>query len=237
MEDDKPGAGQEWRENWPLLTAAMAGISFGAIPTATLGVFMEPLQDEFGWSRASLSLGLMIFALVSTPLSPFAGALVDRFGARAVAIPGVALCGLSFAAFSLMTGSVAFWLAVWMTYSLCALLIRSMVWNRAVSAAFVKSRGLAIAGLLSGTSLAGALAPITTQLLTEAFGWRGAYLVLGLGWAGIAWILVILFFREKAEPVVSDSHAPVRRTIPGGLTYGEALRSPVMIRIAVAVLL
>lgn len=241
MTQARPSAMEEWRTNWLLLVAAMAGISFAAIPTATLGLFMQPLQDEFGWSRTTISLGLTIFALTTTPLSPFAGALVDKVGPRALAVPGVALAGLAFAAFSLLNASVAMWVAVWIAYSLAALLIRSTVWNKIVSSAFVTSRGLAIALLLSGLSVAGAIAPIITHGLMSGFGWRGAYLGLGLGWAGLAWILVILFFREPRSPrtTASGAAAADSRPIaaPGGLSGKEAMRNQAIVRLAIAVLL
>jgi MFS family permease len=110
----------EWKLHWPLLLAATFGISFGGIPTTTLGLFMQPLQDEFGWSRTTISLGMTVFAFLVTPLTPFAGALVDRFGARAVAIPGLVLCGLLFAGFSLMNGMVALWIGIWVAYALAS---------------------------------------------------------------------------------------------------------------------
>jgi len=240
MSEAKITAGQEWRHNWPVLVAAMAGLSFGAIPTATLGMFMEPLHDEFGWTRATISLGLTVYALLTTPLSPFAGALVDRFGARAVAIPGVALSGLCFAALSTLDGSTAMWIGIWVAYSLSALLIRSMVWNRVVSGAFVVSRGMAIAVLLSGMSVAGAIAPMITHGLITNFGWEGAYIGIGLGWAGIAWILVILFFREKppqAQPSLNEDGSVTHHMLPGGLAMRDAVRSVTLWRIAFGVLL
>lgn len=240
MQDARPGSAEEWRRGWPLLLAATAAISFGAIPTATLGMFMQPLQQEFGWSRATISLGLMVFAVVSTPLSPFAGALVDRFGSRRVAVPGLALSGLCFAAFSLVGGVVGLWIAVWVAYTLCALFIRSTVWNRAVSGAFVTSRGLAIAVLLSGTSLASAGAPFVTHLLIDNAGWEGAYIGLGIGWAGIAWVLVLLFFHEPlaAPSAPRGASEPAQpRMVPGGLSVREALRNPAILRIAAAVML
>lgn len=240
MQDGQTTGAHEWRQNWPLLLAATAGISFGAIPTATLGVFMQPLQDEFGWSRATITLGLMVFAFVSTPLSPFAGALVDKFGPRAIGLPGLALAGISFAAFSLVGGSFAIWVTVWTVYTLCALFIRSTVWNRAVAGAFEKSRGLAIAVLLSGSSIAGAFAPFIAHLLIDNVGWEGAYIGLGIGWAGIGWLLVLLFFREPlAAPADLVDAQGVRqpKVVPGGLSTREAVRSPVILRIACAVLI
>jgi MFS family permease len=232
----------EWKLHWPLLLAATFGISFGGIPTTTLGLFMQPLQDEFGWSRTTISLGMTVFAFLVTPLTPFAGALVDRFGARAVAIPGLVLCGLLFAGFSLMNGMVALWIGIWVAYALASLLIRTMVWNPPVSAAFVRNRGVAIAVMLSGMSVASATTPLLTHWLIGELGWRGAYIVLGLGWPGLALLLVVPFFRVNPtarQLAARDSAAAPQapRMLPGGLTLKEALRSPIMLRIAAACLL
>jgi MFS family permease len=241
MATGKAAAGPgEWARNWPLLASATAGLSFGAIPTASLGVFMVPLEAEFGWSRTSMSLGLTLFALISTPLAPFIGALADRFGSRAVAVPGVGLTGLSFAGFGLMTGAVWQWLALWSLLALTSLLIRSMIWNRVISAAFVKSRGLAIALLLSGMSVSGAVAPILTDQLINAYGWQGGYFGLGIGWAGLAFILTLLFFhepgRERAK-VPTPDHQAETQAPQSGLTLQEAFRNPRILRITLAVFL
>lgn len=226
----------EFSRNWPLLMAATAGLSFGAIPTATLGVFMQPLQDEFGWTRATATLGLSVFAIVSTLLAPFGGALVDRFGSRAVAIPGLALAGLSFASLAFVGGSVALWVTIWTVYAICALGIRSTVWNPAISGAFILNRGISIAVLLSGMSIAGAVAPLITHNLISGFGWDGAFIALGLGWAGIGWILVVLFFRERVDAPVNPA-VPPPKTVHGGLTIREAVRNPAVLRIAFAALI
>ncbi len=242
MTQAKAKAPSEWKLHWPLLLAATFGISFGGIPTTTLGLFMQPLQDAFGWDRTTISLSMTVFAFIVTPLTPFAGALVDRFGARAIAIPGLALCGLSFAAFSLMNGMVALWIGMWVVYALASLLIRTMVWNPPVATAFVANRGVAMAIMLSGMSVASAITPLLTQLLIAELGWRMAYVAIGLGWTGLALLLVVPFFRVRPAPLPSrgadlpdgspGAAEPVM--VPGGLSFREALRSVTMIRIALA---
>jgi MFS family permease len=235
--DSKPS---EWKLHWPLLLAATFGISFGSIPISTLGLFMEPLQAEFGWSRTTISLSMTVFAFIVTPLTPFAGALVDRFGARAVAIPGLVLCGLFFAGFSLMNGVVALWIGMWIAFAAASLLIRTMVWNPPVATAFVANRGVAMAIMLSGMSVASATVPLLTHWLIGELGWRGTYIALGLGWPGIALLLVIPFFRvapvAKASADGDEPHDATQATrfVPGGLTLREALRSITIIRIALA---
>ncbi|MBV1918071.1 MAG: MFS transporter [Sphingomonadaceae bacterium] len=240
MADKKAASRLEWRLHWPLLLAATIGISFGSLPTMTLGLFMEPLQDEFGWSRTTISLGLTIYAGITAPLSPFAGAIVDKFGSRTIAIPGLIICGILFAAFSLQNGTLEVWIAAWVIYSLGSLSIRSVVWNPPVSSVFILNRGVAIAILLSGMSLASAGAPLLAHTLIEGLGWRGAYIGIGLGWAGVALLLVIPFFHAE-KPAKKSSPASggrsVTRTVPGGLTGKEALRNPAILRIALAGLL
>lgn len=227
-------ASQEWGRHWPLVLTAMVGMTVGTLPTATLGLFMQPLNDEFGWSRTQVSIGLTIFALVSLPLAPFAGMLVDRFGPRRVALPGLALSGACFAAFALMSGPYYQWLALWVAYTLASLMTRSLVFSSAISSVFTTGRGLALAVLLCGTALATAIGPTVARLLIDEWGWRGGYIGLGVGWAGLAFTLALLFFRDVRgvrAPGDTGSAAPL---LPGGLAVGEALRNPVIQRIAFA---
>ncbi len=232
---------QEWRAHWPLVMAATFGLSFGAMPTVTLGLFMQPLNAEFGWTASQVALGMTIFALITTPLTPFAGALVDRYGARAVGLPSLGLTGLMFAAFALMGGPLWQWFAVWVLYSLASLGIRTPVWNSAVSANFLAGRGFAIAVVLSGMAVTQMLAPTIAHWLTENYGWRVAYAGLGLGWGGMGFILVLFFFHDarsakgRARAATAESEAP--RQLPGGLTLRAALRDRRILRIATAMLL
>lgn len=228
------GGRQEWSAHWLLVLSAMAGYALGAIPSATLGVFMAPLEQELGWSRTEISFGLTLFAIVSLPLTPLVGLLVDKFGPRRIALPGVALSGLAFAAFGLLGAAFAQWVLLWITYTLASLLIRILVWNTAISGLFTASRGLAIAVLLCGGPLAQALSPLAARLLIDEVGWRGAYFAIGLGWGGIAFLLNQLFFREPRRPETPSSPeagAPLR----GGLTVREALRSRALQRISFAI--
>ncbi len=231
-------ASDEWRMHWGLVLSAMLGTSFVAIPSVVLGNFMQPLQDTFGWSRTEISSGMTVFALVGTPLAPFAGALADKFGSRKVALPGLALNSLAFAAFGLVTGYLWMWLALWAVYTLTGLLIRSMVWNRAVSSAFTISRGLALAVLMSGTALGQIAAPVIAQGLIGEFGWRIAFFCFGLGWGGVALLVALFLFREAKEaPPKAGSSQDFAATERNGLTLRQALRDTRMYRIGLAILL
>ncbi|MDG2003794.1 MAG: MFS transporter [Novosphingobium sp.] len=234
-----PSAAQEWRMNWLLVLSAMAGVSLGTVPSATLGLFMAPLQAEFGWSRTEISSGLTLFAIVSLPLVPFAGAMVDKFGARRVALLGIGLSGLVFSSFSLLGAMLFQWFAIWFAYTIVSLMTRTLVFSSAISRAFLTGRGFAIAVLLIGTAIAQSLAPVLSHWLIESYGWRTAYVCLGLGWGGFAFVLLLAFFHEPGRRrdsagVVPDSSAAAA---PGGLTAKQAFRNPAMLRIAIAAFL
>lgn len=233
MQSDGNTAAREWKAHWPLVLSAMMGLSFGALPMASLGLFMAPLKSEFGWSSSEVTLGMSLLAISGMLLNPFAGAVLDRVGARRMVLPGLVVCGITFAAFGLQTGGYAQWIALWLVLGLGMLALRMMIWNRAVSGAFTAGRGVALAVLLSGMSLTQAAVPALTHLLIEDLGWRGAYLALGLGFAGVAFLLVLFFFRETV-PAASPHAGEAPRPAVGGLTLGQAFRTPAVVKIAIA---
>ena len=236
-----PTAREEWLDFWPLVLSAMVGLSLGSVISSSLGLFMEPLAKEFGWSRSQISAGMLAYAIVATPLTPFAGALVDRYGPRAIGIPGIILSGLVLATFGLNTGSLVLWFSLWTVYAVVSLFIRTIVWNTAVSGSFTAARGLALAFTLCGSSLATTFAPPITRWLIDSYGWRQAYAVWGFGWGGIVLLLVFLFFHDArsrlARQTALGTAPAIAALLPGGLTLGEAMRDSRMIRIGLAILL
>lgn len=228
-------AAQEWRRHWLLVLSALAGLTVATLPTATLGMFMQPLADDFGWSRTRVTAGLTLFALVSMPLIPFAGVLIDRFGPRRIGVPGLLVCGACFAAFGLMSGPYWQWIALWLIYTVASLTICMVVWTSAVSHAFTASRGLALAMVLCGSPIATGVAPTVIRLLMAEWGWRGAYIGMGAGWVGLAFVLALLFFHDARRPVAATSSGDAApQELPGGLTLGQAMRSGRILRIGFA---
>ena len=67
---------------WVIVAVAFAVAVVTAGVRSTPGVLIVPLEEEFHWSRATISLALGINLLLFGAIGPFAAALMDRFGAR-----------------------------------------------------------------------------------------------------------------------------------------------------------
>jgi predicted MFS family arabinose efflux permease len=233
-------AAAEWRRDWTLVLAAAIGFSFMSAMHPIAGIFMGPLEQEFGWNRTELSAGLALSPIIAILLSPFVGALIDRVGIRRLALPGIVLTSAAVAAFGLMSGSVMQWVLLWVIFGLCSLTISSTLWATAVSSVFVEGRGLALGVTLAGTALAQVIAPPLSNELIETIGWRGAYVALGFGWGGLAFVLAVLFLADgrsaqdrSRKAARGGSSSP---TVPG-LSIPEAWRSSELWRLATATFL
>ncbi|KWX65503.1 MFS transporter [Mycobacterium sp. NAZ190054] len=230
----------EWRRYGPVPVAAGLGYSIGVIHVYSLGAFMQPLQDAFGWSRAEASAGLTIVGMAAAVAAMPIGLMVDRLGPRRVGLVGVALMGGAFALLGTSTGSMTNWLLLWALLAFAAFWVQTTVWTSAVASRFETSRGLAFAVTLSGGSLAAAVFPPLATTFIGEWGWRGAFFGLGAVWGGLVLVAVWFFFRgaqddkvaraRAAAPTAPDA-APVE--LPG-VTLREGLRSATFYKLLIA---
>jgi MFS family permease len=96
----------EFTRGWRVLIASLLGTAFGAspLPYNTIGFFIEPLQREFGWTKAEVSFGVTVYGVLGALLAPLFGWLADRYGVRRVALGSSTAFGLVFASFALIPG-------------------------------------------------------------------------------------------------------------------------------------
>ena len=224
----------EWRTHWKLLVPCLAGIVLCATHAYTLGVMIGPLEREFGWSRAEISSGQMINAIVALLLAPLAGLAVDRYGPRRVGLIGVPLyCG-GIAMLSLTTSNIVTWWALWIVLALTNMLVMPMVWTTAINGYFERNRGKALAIALSGTGLAAAVIPVLTFTLIEMLGWRMAFVVVSAVVLMVAYPLVIFMFYGPQDTSLAPALSPDAPPAPAlkGVPVGQAFRSPSFLKLA-----
>lgn len=202
----------EFRAGRPVLIACVAGVACGAspLPYNVLPVILGPVNDEFGWGRFEILLGLTIFGVLASFLAPVLGSMADRHGVRRVAIWSLLAFALVFAAFALVPGNLYAWWGMWALVGLVGIGSTPVVFSRAINLWFVKNRGLALGLMLLGTSLAGFIVPQIARRVVEGLGWREVFPIVALLPLLIALPLALRFLREP------DAHEK-----PAGITDAQ----------------
>ena len=215
-----------------LLFSACVGVICSCIvlPFYTLGIFVIPVTETFGWSRSEFQLSLLFSTGIGVFTSPVVGWFIHRFGARRVALSG--LLGLSIALLlpALNQGSLSLF---YLSYGAMALLGAGTVpvtWTTAITQVFNQQRGLALGLILSGTGLCAVLVTPVIAWTVEQFGWRMGYAVLSVLPLGVAGPLVWRYFHPDdpdfppGEDHPTESHSSSSEMQERGLTLGEAMR-------------
>lgn len=222
----------EWRGFWFLPLAGALGYATSVFHVYSMGPFIGPLQEEFGWSRALIAFGLTVSSVISAILCIPVGLLVDRIGPRRVALVGVLLMAAAFALLGTATGGQANWLVLWAVVAIGTFGVQATVWTSAVASRFESSRGLAFAITLSGGSLGAAVFPLYATWAIETFGWRQAYAAMAALWAVPVFLLLFVVFRG-AHDHCHESRA-ASKAAAKGVSLGEGLRSSVFWRLLLA---
>ncbi len=185
---------------WVILAAASVP-SFGARPVmavATLSVFVVPMTDEFGWSRGQFSGAVSLGALFGLMVAPFAGRLVDRYGSGVLLSASSAVVGLCAIGLSLTSPIWSFY-ALYVPGRAVFSSPLELGTSIAVSNWFIRRRpmGLAYMGIIQGIGLT--IFPVIVQVLIDGWGWRTAWLAVGIFTLSTGIIPVLLLMARRPE--------------------------------------
>lgn len=220
---------------WVALTAA-AGLFLGVIPIVvfSFGVFLGPLTRDFHAGRGDVSFAYTLFSLIQAMSIPFAGWLMDRFGARNVILPSMVLGSLVLLLIPFCFSSLLQLYVFFGTLGFLAAGAGVVAFAKVTSHWFDRHRGLALGVMMLGLGLGALVMPSLAQLLIARFGWRLAYAAVGAGILLVSTPLVLKFLNERPESLglMPDGGAfahPAARTEPQnkdfGITWREALRT------------
>jgi len=185
-----------------MVAICLIGVSTGpaAFTLASMGLFLDGFQTEFGWNRAEASSALSIMMMVTAASMPIGGRLVDRFGIKKVLIPSVIIFALLLLSVPLI-GRLWQLIAIYVLIGSLAVGSNSIAYMRLLASWFDKKRGLAIGIAGSGTGLGFAYVPIVTQYSVAEWGWRGGYTTLGLVILFVTLPLIAFVLKERPEDV------------------------------------
>jgi len=181
---------------WVVAGVALVALICAAAFRAAPGVLMVPLEEENGWSRSSLSTAVGINLLLYGLFSPFAAALMDRFGIRPVVATALCLIAAGSALPIFATQSwqlmLTWGVLVGIGTGCMALVLGATIANRW----FVQRRGL-VMGVLTAGGAAGQLVFLPlVAVVADRVGWETASLVIA-GAALAVVPLVLVFLRDQ----------------------------------------
>jgi len=182
---------------------------------ATPGVLMVPLESEFGWTSAGISVAIAINLCLFGLIGPFAASLMDRWGLRRLVLCALALVCASVALTTLMTTQwelILLWgVCVGSGTGVTALVLAAVIANRW----FDRNRGTVL-GALTAANATGQLLflPFLARLL-ERSGWRSVALAVAAA-AAVVFLLVLLLMRDRPSDLNLEPYG--REQVPEGST-------------------
>ncbi len=222
---------------WVVLAASVVIALLTTGVQTSFGVFLKPLEEDFGWTRAAVSLVPSVNLVVTCLFFPVAGWLSDTRGPR-----GVVLVGGAFAALGMVLASRLG--APWQLYVYYSVMLgigvafASTPATASVTRWFERRRGTALGILQTGTAMGTiTMAPLAGYLV-DAHGWRTSFLVIGL--LALAVLAAALWLRKQPPAGLppNERAAGSREREPeteiesatasfqeGGLSLSQALRT------------
>ena len=220
----------EFRRGYkPLLGALIgAGCGLSSVCFYTNGVFVAAISEDMNWSRGAIQIGVSIMILIAVITAPTVGWLIDRYGARRIALISLPLFGITLSGMSLVTDQIWTFYAGWAVMSIFAAGTLPITWTKVVNGWFDDFRGMALGLTLAGTGIAATLAPSYVVWLIDIMGWRNAYVALAFTVMAISLPSVYLLFKEPVESqsgMVNQVDATISKqpVMAAGLSVKEAL--------------
>ena len=214
---------------WVIFIVAFITLLGAAGFRSTPGILIDPLRNEFGWSRATVGTAVSINVLLFGFVGPFAAALQMRYGLRRITMSALSLISLGALATTQMTQPwhlYVLWGGVVGIGSGC---MATVFASTVASRWFVARRGL-VTGALTAASASGQLVflPVLTRV-AENHGWRTVGVVIALCAIAVTPV-VFLFLRNSPSDIgllpfgASDNYeVPLPTTNPIRSAF-EALR-------------
>ena len=197
MTDRRSGIFYGW---WNVATGFVGmGLSYAMFTIFAFGVFVKPLEEEFGWSRGELSFAITMTNFAVVIASPCLGFIIDRFGVRRVLIPSVIMMGLTVASMALLSANLWHFYALYFLIPFLGAGTLPQSYSRVLIAWFARRRGIALGVSLAGFGVGAMLVPVVGQLMIEDYGWRMAYAGFAAAVFALALPMAVFVMKESPE--------------------------------------
>lgn len=183
---------------WVIVAACIVINGLSGNVGTYFGLFVVPIQADLGWGRTTIVLAATIAALSGAAVQPLIGPLIDRYGGRALTAIGGLIGGI---ALTFASQAREPW-QLYLAYGLFGMAVNGVglqVTNVVVAKWFIAKRGRALGFAAVGLSAANLVMVPLLQTLISSFGWRFAFVMLGLIVAAGLALPSALFLRRQPE--------------------------------------
>ncbi len=213
MSENNDNVVDEPRYAWVLAAAGciLMALSFGGL--GSVGVFLKPMVNEFGWSRGNASMGYTILSLGAAAFGLVWGYVADKWGSRGAIFASTLAMPIALFILSRTESLWQFYLGyfVFGAVGFAAMFSPMMA---TVGFWFEKHKGIAIGIVAAGGAVGQGIIPFSARLLITDFSWQDAYLFLAIGYLIIG-VPVAFIVRE----------APVRLAARDSASTGSSVET------------
>lgn len=179
----------------------VAALMFIALVTTgarnAFGVFVIPMEEEFGWNRTTVTAAGFIGAVVAGVIQPFLGRIFDATGGRKIVILGLIGVGVTLVLLSL-TFHIIFLVLMFGVFASVSAGGVSINNTSAMLARWFRRRRATVMGMnAAGASLGGMVMVPFAMFLLQATSWRLTWVALGVVILVLAVPLAFFFIRES----------------------------------------
>ena len=182
---------------WWIVSAMVVALMLGSGLTFwSFTVYIPPLEAEFGWSRAQVSIAYSVEVLISGIAAPFAGRVIDRVGARrSIAVGSIGLL----ATFLLLAHIQSLWqyVAVLGLQAFASTWAIFLPFQWLLTQWFVRRRGLALGIATAGFGLGGSFVLPLITFFIDRWGWRASYQISGVLLASVFLPVALLLLHDR----------------------------------------
>jgi MFS family permease len=185
---------------WLIVAIAMlAGFLGSGVSNITMAVVLKPISEDLGWSRTLTSAAITIGSLAGGLLAPIFGPMADRLGPRLLLPAGAGIIGILVIALSFSTEPWQFYATFVPARALAETLLVGVVTMTAIANWFYLKRPRMMGLVALAVPLGSSVLSLVYQFFIANYGWRSAFLALGIA----LWIFValpgIIFLRRQPE--------------------------------------
>ncbi|MFO8109929.1 MAG: MFS transporter [Thermoplasmata archaeon] len=163
---------------WFIVLGAFLALLISSIRVYSFGVFIEPLTQEFGWSRAPLTLGFSISLFVTSFFGIIAGRWSDKYGVRKLMAAGTVLIAAGF----LLSSRIETIQHLYLSFLLVGIGASAVYIPVTTTVArwFDERRGLAVGISVTAIAISMASFPPILERFIHSLGWRTTFVIIGI---------------------------------------------------------